>query len=160
MPNSQPRSLIVNALRRHGDADHLYLAEHGQFWTSGNRQAHEQMMEVRRRRRMRFHRGNCFINALRLYCSAPEFRYVEGIATVLGHDYADWHAWVVTPDGHVADPTWKLYGGPGGPSMAIYFGMIGPAPDVRKSHGMQTYRLFEATGVLGLVPRTGESKGD
>ena len=51
--------------------------------------------------------GLCFMNAFRLATAQPDkYRYVEGIAT---HIIPTEHAWCVTADGTVVDPTWRRF---------------------------------------------------
>lgn len=57
----------------------------------------------------------CFRNAGLLALSNPELTYVEGVA--VAHAIPTAHAWCVTPEGIVVDPTWA------NPEEAAYIGI-------------------------------------
>lgn len=57
----------------------------------------------------------CYQNSLHLMLSNLELIYVEGYAIHLGIPVH--HAWCVTPDGVVVDPTWKH------PEKGVYIGV-------------------------------------
>jgi hypothetical protein len=57
----------------------------------------------------------CFKNASLLVLERPDLTYVEGFATHYGLSIL--HAWAVTADGTVIDPTWKH------PEKSRYFGV-------------------------------------
>lgn len=67
--------------------------------------------------------SDCTSNALTLLSDAPVLRLVHGVAAWAGSDDLVAHAWCVTEDGVVVDPTW--------PTMAKtphrYFGVVLPA---------------------------------
>ena len=50
----------------------------------------------------------CFKNASELWLVNDDLRYVEGLAMTDGIDLGIHHAWCVTADGEVVDPTWRL----------------------------------------------------
>jgi len=53
--------------------------------------------------------GECFANAGReiIMKDTPGLTYVEGFATTDRFDFTTQHAWLVTDDGRVIDPTWS-----------------------------------------------------
>jgi hypothetical protein len=60
----------------------------------------------------------CYSNAFKLVTDHQGLNYAEGLAGVAG--VAIWHAWAVTDDGQVVDPTW------GHPEEFLYFGIAVP----------------------------------
>ncbi len=63
----------------------------------------------------------CFKNSHDLILREPDLTYVEGYAFLppcrgYGHSFPIHHAWCITPEGIVLDPTWKDKG-------EIYFGV-------------------------------------
>lgn len=61
----------------------------------------------------------CYRNALYTAWDHPEWQYVEGYAVSLQGIPCE-HAWVVTPEGVVVDPTWH------DPDLAAYYGVAIP----------------------------------
>lgn len=49
----------------------------------------------------------CFCNAYHLADNGGKFTYVEGYASTKGLPFPVLHAWCLTEDGKVVDPTWK-----------------------------------------------------
>lgn len=114
-----------------------YLSDHGQKW-----QAAPLPKDV-----ARGEMGLCYQNATRLLMAHDGIDYCEGIAynDKLGDNMGFMHAWGVTKDGKVVDPTWDH------PESNRYFGV---KYDEKKylSHIMKT-RYY---GVLGNVGKNSE----
>lgn len=97
-----------------------YILTHGQFWTPPNgplpRGVRPMMPKY------------CFDNAYRLAKRRPKtLRYVEGYATRF---MAVHHAWCVTAEGVVVDPTWHDPGD-------AYFGQVFSVAQVRAARTAQ-----------------------
>ena len=75
--------------------------------------------------------NQCYANAYHLVESHPELTYVEGYATVYGLPIA--HAWAVTRDGTVLDPTWYNPKIAARPEEHAYFGVPIPFEQVKKT---------------------------
>lgn len=96
---------------KHSDdaPDCRWLLEHGRFWTPGTHEDGAPAIAVARQHRLRFRFAHCFNNARRLVLAdrSGALTYVEGLATTpMWPGVAEWHAWVVTPEEKVVDPTW------------------------------------------------------
>lgn len=88
-----------------------YVLDNGRFWTLPKAPSDLIMLE-----------RHCFDNAFRLVRSRQKtLRYVEGFASRF---IAVHHAWCVTADGTVVDPTWEEPG-------SAYFGVTFPLSQVR-----------------------------
>lgn len=79
---------------------------------------------------------NCFPNALHLAIQRDDLTYVEGYAYPFGGIVVD-HAWCVTEDGTVVDPTWRE------PDLAAYLGIRIPT-DIAG-------RIVSRQGVYGVL---------
>jgi hypothetical protein len=85
-----------------------YLGAYGKEWQLGELPPDVSLMEAK----------HCYENASKLVMSHPDWRYCEGIAyTPKLPNVPFLHAWVVTPEGTVIDPTWGHIPG------ARYFGV-------------------------------------
>lgn len=87
---------------------------------------------------------HCFDNAQRLALRFPEeLRYVEGIAMNL---LPTMHAWCITADGTVVDPTWAELDHP----SAAYFGVPLDLKHVRKARKSRKISVLfsERDGIL------------
>lgn len=85
--------------------------------------------------------GMSFMNAYRLVENHPELTYVEGFAQTSHLDVPVSHAWAVTKDNLVVDPTWDRFRRKG--ESISYFGVKIPIDIVRK-----TILARECYGVL------------
>jgi hypothetical protein len=63
----------------------------------------------------------CFVNAFHLADAHPELTYVEGFASKRSEPIH--HAWCVTEDGRVVDPTWQQHDGDPEPEQWEYLGV-------------------------------------
>lgn len=79
--------------------------------------------------------GQCYANAQRLVMRRNDLRYVEGIATSV---IQMWHAWCITADGQVVDPTWD------NPENRCYFGVV--------FDNAEAYAASVETGIFGVIP--------
>lgn len=86
------------------DPRRVFVIEHGRAFVPGALPATIRRMEI----------GQCYANAQELALAHPELTYVEGVAA--GLTVRD-HAWCVTGDGLVIDPTWRE------PESCAYFGI-------------------------------------
>ena len=86
-----------------------YLTKNGQEWQAQELPSKYSKME----------NNQCFMNASLLMLEHPELSYCEGIAYSgnLPKEMGFLHAWTVTSDGKVVDPTWH------NPEKATYFGV-------------------------------------
>jgi hypothetical protein len=85
----------------------------------------------------------CYRNTIYTVWDHPDWAYVEGFALSV-HGLPVEHAWAVTPEGVVVDPTWYE------PDLAAYYGVEIPMTVVGAA--MCRYRVF---GVLGNDWRRG-----
>lgn len=99
----------LSIFARSGCPVHKFLLKKGRFFTAAKRPK-----GMRKRPN-----GDCYRSAGRLVleCDVPPLRYVEGVAVRLEIGFPLPHAWAVTRDGTVVDPTWK------DPETAIYYGV-------------------------------------
>ena len=86
------------------DPRRVFVIAHGRAFVAAALPAPMERMEV----------GQCYANAQALAFAHPELTYVEGVAA--GLTVRD-HAWCVTADGVVIDPTWR------DPESCAYFGI-------------------------------------
>lgn len=75
--------------------------------------------------------GLCYMNAYHLVEDHPELEYVEGYAQTSRLPIPLEHAWAVTKDGNVVDPTWNRFFEKG--ETISYFGVKIPIDTVRKT---------------------------
>lgn len=77
--------------------------------------------------------GLCYMNAYHLVTANPELEYVEGMAMV--HGIPIDHAWGVTKDGCVVDPTWdpRNFDSPLEDKTREYFGVKIPIREVERT---------------------------
>lgn len=77
-------------------SQYRYILEHGQHFI-------RQLAPTQKNWRKLYRMKECYRNAYELALSDMSFTYVEGVAVgVIPTD----HAWCVTPNGTVIDPTW------------------------------------------------------
>lgn len=68
----------------------------------------------------------CFVNAQRTELVCPSLTYAEGWAIAGAETVPAQHAWCVTDEGVVVDPTWVRFGG-----RRVYFGIVLADPLLR-----------------------------
>ena len=105
-----------------------FLMAHGRIWAEGARPRNIQPGAAQA----------CYQNAFRLATHHPrEYRYAEGIALVPKFNVPVEHAWCVTDEGTVVDPTWD------DAESAFYFGVAFDMVTLSK-----VYSVIETGGVF------------
>lgn len=115
-----------------------WLAERARYWTPGTKEEGAEAYEIARRGRLRFRKGYCYSNAMRLAQEgfSAGLTYVEGVVLDPSGPWAQnplWHGWVVNGEGRVVDPT--HYPRADVPPDVRYWGVALPPADIAEAYG-------------------------
>lgn len=85
--------------------------------------------------RFKCHTGMCFSNSLSIARKLDGYQYYEGFATCM---IPVEHAWIVSPEGKVIDPTWQRFFNDPNPPLD-YYGVAIPWKEVVMSRAVSLY---------------------